>query len=321
MKDLISIIIPTYNRANLIIETLESIIAQSYSSWECIIIDDLSTDNTTEVINNYIKFDSRFTLIQREKTQTKGPSSCRNIGIVNAKGNYILFLDSDDLISKNCLENRFNTAVANPYYDMYIFKTHLFYDKIQNLGEIFNSDFKTFSDKNYLDSFVKDNYPFCIMSVLWLTAKLKQLGGFDENLLVLEDPDLHINAFVNNLKSFTALEILPDNFYRKSLTNTYQSFEFKLKHVKSKYVFYKKYLPKFKTRMGKMPITFFRVEVLEIGNSLEVFKYYFLFIKNKIFTIKQTFLIPLLMIYKIFKLEKTKGLGFYKLSIYLLKND
>jgi glycosyltransferase involved in cell wall biosynthesis len=104
MNSLVSIIIPTYNRAGVIAETLESVFLQSYQNWECIIIDDRSTDNSFEIIDNYIKKDSRFKLIVKDNSQKKGASASRNIGLDNAKGDYIQFLDSDDLLHPKKIE-------------------------------------------------------------------------------------------------------------------------------------------------------------------------------------------------------------------------
>ena len=75
---MVSIIMPIYNRAHLIIETLNSIKKQTYQNWECLIIDDGSTDNTSEVVINYAAQDTRFKFYTRPETSVKGPSSCRN---------------------------------------------------------------------------------------------------------------------------------------------------------------------------------------------------------------------------------------------------
>ena len=71
---LVSIVIPNYNRANLIGETLDSIIQQTYENWECIIVDDRSTDGSIEIIKNYSNKDPRFLLIERPQEYSKGTS-------------------------------------------------------------------------------------------------------------------------------------------------------------------------------------------------------------------------------------------------------
>lgn len=102
-NSLVSIIIPTYNRAHLISETLDSIIAQIYTNWECIIVDDGSTDETEQLINNYIKKETRFQYHKRPSDRLKGANACRNYGFEISKGDYIQWFDSDDLMDKDTL--------------------------------------------------------------------------------------------------------------------------------------------------------------------------------------------------------------------------
>ena len=121
----VSIIIPNYNRATLIGETLESIIAQTFVDWECIIVDDVSTDNSLEIINNYSIKDQRFNLILRDSKSPKGANSCRNIGLKEAKGDYIIFFDRDDLMTENHLEKKVE-AIIKYDCDFVIARTEYF---------------------------------------------------------------------------------------------------------------------------------------------------------------------------------------------------
>lgn len=90
---LISVILPTYNRAHLLPTAIESVMEQTYHNWELIIIDDGSTDNTGLVAGRYVKGDSRIRYFYQEN---KGGGAARNTGMKYAKGQYITFLDSDD---------------------------------------------------------------------------------------------------------------------------------------------------------------------------------------------------------------------------------
>ncbi|MNK18132.1 UDP-Glc:alpha-D-GlcNAc-diphosphoundecaprenol beta-1,3-glucosyltransferase WfgD [compost metagenome] len=121
----VSIIIPNYNRASLIGETLDSIIGQTYSHWECLIIDDQSSDNSAAVIKRYITQDSRFKLFQRPPAHPKGANACRNIGMQKASGDYIIFFDSDDLMVENHIEKKI-TAIQSENYDYVIAKSKYF---------------------------------------------------------------------------------------------------------------------------------------------------------------------------------------------------
>ena len=97
---LVSVIIPAYNYAHFLPEALESVLAQSYEDWECIIVDDGSADNTGDLVANYLARDSRFKYIFQEN---RGLSAARNTGIKHAQGQFFQFLDADDLIESNKL--------------------------------------------------------------------------------------------------------------------------------------------------------------------------------------------------------------------------
>ena len=101
---LISIIIPVFNREKLIVRTLESVQNQTYTNWECIIVDDGSTDNTLNVIASFTNRDKRFKIISHH--HVSNANILRNIGINKAKGEYIAMLDSDDEFMPNHLSRR-----------------------------------------------------------------------------------------------------------------------------------------------------------------------------------------------------------------------
>jgi glycosyltransferase involved in cell wall biosynthesis len=105
-KMVFSIIIPTYNRANLLSKAIESVIEQTYTNWELIIVDDGSTDHTKELVENYSKKDNRFRYVYQENAER---STARNNGIKNANGEYICFLDSDDYFLTNRLQSLYES--------------------------------------------------------------------------------------------------------------------------------------------------------------------------------------------------------------------
>lgn len=110
---IVSVIIPTYNRAHLIGETLESIQAQTYLDWECIVVDDGSSDDTREIMGAYLKKDSRFKFYHRPAGRTKGANACRNYGFENSMGNYVIWFDSDDLMTINHIALKVKEIVRN----------------------------------------------------------------------------------------------------------------------------------------------------------------------------------------------------------------
>lgn len=110
---LVSIITPAYNAAAYIAETIESVLAQTYTNWEMLIVNDCSKDNTPEIVESYAKKDKRIKLINLK--QNSGAAVARNTAIQNAKGRYIAFLDSDDLWKKEKLQKQLSFMQQNDY--------------------------------------------------------------------------------------------------------------------------------------------------------------------------------------------------------------
>jgi len=104
MRDLVSIITPSYNSKRFIEDTIKSVIAQSYQNWEMIIVDDASIDESIEIIQKYVNIEYRIILFSNDKNL--GASESRNLAIKEAKGTYIAFLDSDDIWLPNKLEKQ-----------------------------------------------------------------------------------------------------------------------------------------------------------------------------------------------------------------------
>lgn len=100
-EPLVSIIIPTYNRAHLISETLNSVKAQSYRNWEALIVDDGSSDGTSLIVEKYLEKDKRFRFLRRPEGYPKGAPACRNFGFEKSMGSFINYLDSDDLLEES----------------------------------------------------------------------------------------------------------------------------------------------------------------------------------------------------------------------------
>lgn len=100
----VAIIMPSYNSEKFIVESVESVLAQTYSNWELIIVDDCSPDSSNHIIMKYVDSDHRIKLIKLEKNS--GPAVARNTAIEAANGRYIAFLDSDDVWLPNKLEKQ-----------------------------------------------------------------------------------------------------------------------------------------------------------------------------------------------------------------------
>ena len=118
---MISIIIPNYNKSQFLAETINSVKKQTYDNWEAIIIDDCSSDNSVDIIEKLISNDNKFSL--KVNFSNKGANYSRNLGIKEAKGDFIIFLDSDDILSNDCLKNRIE------FFDLY----SIFFGAVQNV--------------------------------------------------------------------------------------------------------------------------------------------------------------------------------------------
>ena len=128
---LISEVIPAYNAGQFIDETLESVLSQTYENWECIIVNDGSTDNTESVAKKWCEKDSRFRLTNKENG---GLSSARNWGIKESKAEYIAFLDADDILTSDSLEVRINVLIEQNV-DLVATKLQHFTDKLPKVSK------------------------------------------------------------------------------------------------------------------------------------------------------------------------------------------
>ena len=169
---LISVVIPAYNAEQFLDETLESVLSQTYENWECIIVNDGSTDNTEEIAKKWCEKDARFRYFYKENS---GVSDTRNLGIKEARGEYIAFLDADDLYMPNfldvCLENLVEKDV-----DLVAPKMLEFWD-VQN--EVIEDEDKKdylYSGKEGIALFLHSNR--ITMALLCKKSVMDEVGGF-----------------------------------------------------------------------------------------------------------------------------------------------
>ncbi len=205
---LISIIIPTFNRAQLIQETLDSVHMQTYPHWECIIVDDGSTDNTEEVIDHYLAGDSRLHYYHRPNDRPKGASSCRNYGAELSRGDYIIFLDDDDSLAPFCLANRIEEIKKDASLDFLVFPM-----KVRYPGGAETSK-RIPEDRSPLISFLSYQIHWGIMAPIWRKEFFLKLGGFKTNYPRFNDPELQIRALLAQGVNYkVCYDSLPDSIY------------------------------------------------------------------------------------------------------------
>jgi glycosyltransferase involved in cell wall biosynthesis len=190
MKDLVSIIIPTYNRASIIGETLSSVLAQTYENWECIIVDDGSTDNTDELIQDYMDKDSRFRYYRSPYSQLSGASGARNYGFKKSKGEYINWLDSDDLMISHKLEKQLKVLSASEKCVVCFSKALIF-----NKKETYAKKSKEFGELDLYKDHVTRQVDIGTTQPLWRRDFLKNHPLYDENIILGEDYEFYVRIF------------------------------------------------------------------------------------------------------------------------------
>ncbi len=211
----VSIIIPTFNRAHLIGETLDSIIKQSFQNWECIIVDDGSTDDTEKFIETYSKKDARFIYLSRPKNLKKGANSCRNYGYSNSNGVYIKWLDSDDILLPKALENQYN-LLSNGATDVVVSKLEFIDFETKNRIKINAIQ----SDDLIYDYFI-GKIAFYVSGPLWKKSFLeKQAVLFDEKISNLDDWDFNLRMLYKSPKIiFDDTLVVQYRIHQDSLTS------------------------------------------------------------------------------------------------------
>ncbi len=157
---LISIVVPTYNRSDLIPETIESIRSQTYQNWECMIVDDGSKDGTREVVEKFSVLDSRIKYLDRPDTYKPGGNGARNYGLDNSNGDYIVFFDSDDLMTPDHLEVKVE-LVEDGHYDFGVTRTKFFNHSNDKIDKYYTFTTADISKENYI-----------LQKINWLTLDI-----------------------------------------------------------------------------------------------------------------------------------------------------
>lgn len=142
MEPLVSIITPCYNSADFVTLTINSVLAQTYTNWELIVIDDKSKDNTCKIVETYTEKHPNIKLIKLEKNG--GVANARNVGLAEAKGKYIAFLDSDDIWLKEKLAKQV-TYMEEQALPM----TFCAYNRIDEAGAIISRKIEVPNSVNY----------------------------------------------------------------------------------------------------------------------------------------------------------------------------
>jgi glycosyltransferase involved in cell wall biosynthesis len=194
MNPVVAVITPTKNRLKLLCEALDSVQCQTFEAWEHIIVDDGSDDGTAEEVERRAAADSRIRLIRRSGEKS-GASVCRNIGIRAARGEFVMLLDSDDLLVPDCLGQRVERLARNQDADFVTFQCSFFIDEIGDHAHRVDHDL----GGDHLSRFLFFELPWVISGPIWRKASLERIGLFDESLLSWQDFELHVRALTSGV--------------------------------------------------------------------------------------------------------------------------
>jgi glycosyltransferase involved in cell wall biosynthesis len=177
----VSVITPVFNCAHLVEQTILSVLKQQFQEWEMILVDDGSSDNTQEVIEQYTKEDSRMKFFQQPHA---GASAARNTGIKNAKNDWLLFLDADDWIREDFFEKMISELETNPFIDV----VHCGWTRISKNGIMAKENYG--SEQTDMFPLLAHYCPFAIHSCIARKKIVEDVGGFDTSFKTCGDWDL-----------------------------------------------------------------------------------------------------------------------------------
>lgn len=273
----ISIIIPTYNRASIIGETLDSIINQAYTHWECIVVDDGSTDDTAKLLDTYIKKDNRFRYYTRPANKQKGPCSCRNYGFEKSKGDFINFFDSDDLLHPDTFSSWLQGFQNKE--DAVISKIALVNFITQKVSKVYEIE-----SKNRIQDFFLGKINYFVCGPLWRKSFLvNQEMLFNETIRNGDDWDFNLRmlyanpklqfldkAFIQNRLHVNSLSKERHKLNKEELVSYFDTIDYHLKCVHNRTDVDKKIAEDYVISKYSSYLLF----CLNTGNSLHLFLYW-----------------------------------------------
>jgi glycosyltransferase involved in cell wall biosynthesis len=179
-RSLVSVIIACYNGERYLQEAIESALAQSHRGVEIIVVDDGSTDGSSQIAQ---KFPVRYI-----RQENRGLTESRNLGIGVSRGNYVVFLDADDRLRPEAIETGLRVMAEHPDCAMAV-GDHLF---VSSDGSYLSNSRKPCLQSSHYEELLKSNFIEMISSVLFRRSALVETGGFDTSLRVAEDYELYL---------------------------------------------------------------------------------------------------------------------------------
>lgn len=192
-QPLVTVIIPCYNTETFVAETIESCLNSSYTPLEILVVDDGSTDNSVQIIKDIASKNSTVSYIYQEN---KGLSGARNTGIANAKGDFIMFLDADDLIYAKKIELQVSFLQDNPQYDL----VACGFARTDERGEILYNIFANQRAIQLSEILISSQFP--VHTALVRRSAIVNIGYFDTKLRAAEDWDYWCRMAMKNHKMY-----------------------------------------------------------------------------------------------------------------------
>ncbi|MBZ9628909.1 glycosyltransferase family 2 protein [Psychroflexus sp. CAK57W] len=210
----VSIIIPNFNSAKFINETLESIGNQTYSNWECIIVDDGSVDTSKDIIETFKLKDERFKFFSRPKKLKKGANSCRNFGYEKSSGAYVNWFDADDVMLPNFIESKVNEFIKNDNLN-FVISSGYFADENLSKESLKLKNF--YQTENLYQEYAFWRFKLITNSVMFSSEFLNDNNyRFNENLYKAQEYELFSKIFYKASNSQYSIIESPTYFYRSN---------------------------------------------------------------------------------------------------------
>lgn len=197
---MVSVVIPTYNRAATLMRSIQSVTGQSYSEWELIIVDDGSTDNTRELVESAARQDARIRYIHCP--ENKGQAKARNTGIQEAQGEFIAFQDSDDCWMPEKLKRQMALMEAHPEYGL------VYGQVVYDEAGVLSAPYPPMdAGEQVFESCLKRNL-IGTPTMLVRKTVFDRIGLFDSSLPALEDYELALRITRSYAAGFIADPVL-----------------------------------------------------------------------------------------------------------------
>lgn len=207
---LVSTIVPAFNAERYLDLAIDSILSQTYSNIEVLIVDNASTDKTADIINAY---GARVRYLREE---TKGPAAARNRGLAEAQGEYIAFLDSDDLWLPDKTERQVEYLTEHPEYGV----CYSHYEYIDENGELYHNTWAKHSTQTgvVFEDLLRHELQLGIGTMMIRRSSLHEAGNFNEKLITAEDTDLFIRLAKYNQFGYIPGPVARYRSHKESLT-------------------------------------------------------------------------------------------------------